>query len=810
MWAGCVAGEWAWWDAQSDSRAVIPALAVALGVTFAVLRMRAWFPRTRSLGRVVLCGLALGAVLSYANGVQLQRQGDALGESGARTWSGVVTADPAEGRFGSRIVARLGSGPARGGVVSVGWPAGAQTPQIGQVVEFRALLGQPSPGDPYLRDDLRSGMCGTGRAWLGSVKGWTPGVKGRLLAWRARQSAWLSHGTSQAQALLRGIALGDRRSLHGGVVEDDFRILGLSHVLAVSGLHLGLVCVLALALARLLHAGRRVTLIACVSAGAVFAVVAGSPVSAMRALLMVCVASVASLAGVKHDGCASLGVAVIALIVASPWSVFAVGLQLSVLAVAGLLLFGRLATAWADACALRRATAPVRLMSLTMIAQLITAVVCVPTFGMFSLLAPVANAIVLPCLPVALSCGLMGLLLRGTVLDVVSKIALWASMTVLGLIARVTAALASAPGAAIAVHGSGRTLGLICAAMCVVLWIWWPAPSGPRRARWLAALVALSLVLSALGPVLPASASITVLDVGQGDAILVRDGTHALLVDTGPSPTLLRQALARANIRRLDGIVITHEHDDHAAGMSGLTGVVRVGWVAVSCASSDAFATKVRQTALRLTPRGHVAVVSLSAGQSMTVGSTRVDVLWPGAGAPAPDNVNDTSLVLEVHWGEFSAVLTGDCEVTAQRQMLQAGLLHRVDVLKVAHHGSENGLEAQTLAAWSPCAAIISVGAGNTFGHPHACTLRLLEGAGVRIYRTDLHGDVIVHMGAHGFTVSESSVCENKRTACSRRRAPPFDRQGDHGRQESASTRTRVSHLEQRRAFARAGGHAAA
>lgn len=778
LWTGASLAEEAWWRARSDPRA--PALALAIAgacVLLGLEALRRW-PGARRIGTIALCGVALGATLSYTTGVRLSQAGWALSAAGARTWRGVVVADPTEGRYGARVNVRLGPGPGDGALVSIAWPARAATPAIGQTVAFRALLAPPPASDAFLRDDLRGGICATGRAWSAGATGWSPGVKGWLLAWRARQSAWLATRAGPGAALLRGIALGDRRSLHGGAVEDDFRVLGLSHVLAVSGLHLGLVCALALGLAHLLRLPGKMATLACVAAGGAFAVVTGAPASALRALSMVSTAALASLVGVRRDGVASLAVAASVLVLAAPWSVFSVGLRLSVLAVGGLLVFGSLAGAWAGACRLGMLQRPAELMSLTVVAQLTTAVVCIPTFGMFSLLAPVANAVVLPSLPVALGSGLAGLALRGGPLDALGRVALAVSMGVLGAIAWITDALSAAPGAAIAVGGGATALGLGSLAVCGALWACWPLPRSRGAARSVAAAVVGVTLMAAIGPPVPLGASITALDIGQGDAILVRDGSHALLVDTGPSPSVLRQALARHGIRRIDGVIITHEHDDHVAGLSGLAGVVRVGWVGVSCESGARFVASVRQTAQRLSPRGRVRVQVLKAGETLALGRTSVRVLWPRAGDPLPEKTNDTSLVLSLSRGAFHAVLTGDSESTAQLCMLQAGLLHRVDVLKVAHHGSENGLCAETLAVWRPAVALISVGAGNRFGHPHAVTLRLLEHAGARIYRTDTHGDITVRIGAHGFTVSARPLCENRamrycapRYVC--QRAPP-------------------------------------
>ncbi len=641
------------------------------------------------------------------------------------------------------------------------------------LVKVRAILEPSLDDERFGRDNVRNGILGSGSAWSAQIAGWPGGVAGALWRWRAEASTYLGRSTDSGAALLRGIALGDRRALADSAVEEDFRILGLSHVLAVSGMHLGLVCALVLGLARLMRAPKQVGLLASVSAGIGFVLVTGVPTSAVRALLMVTAGAVAETIGVRRDGLASLSAAVLALIITSPWGVFSIGLQLSVLAVAGLLLFGRWATAWAEACSGPWSRRGAELMSLTCVAQAVTAPVTVPAFQMFSVLAPVANAVVLPCLPFALCSGMVGLILRSAVGGWAGAPLIAVAQGILSAIAWVVARLASLPGAAVMSGGSSAVAGLIAAIGVAVVWIVWPLPRSQRHSRRSALTVVLILIVVAVGLPSGGGASIVVCDVGQGDAILVQDGGQTLLVDTGADGTSLRKALARAGVRRIDAIVLTHAHDDHTGGLAGLIGVAQVGWVGVPCAMDEGARAEIEQTVERLTPRGAVATRSLQAGDRFTVGQCVVEVLWPDATAPLPENTNNTSVVLALHRGSFDAVLTGDAEGEVQDALDETGALEDVEVLKVPHHGSVNGLNERGLSVWSPEVAVISVGEGNRFGHPCEETLELLDQLGVRAYRTDHSGDVTIKIGSHGFRVLTQRVCENRSLAGAGVRAPP-------------------------------------
>gem|GEM_PF-60924 len=772
-WVGSVAGESLWWNSREGivlPAAIVITVIAALWVVFVRVRHTRW----GALWAIACCGLVLGVGISVLQGVSVAADSELLRDCGAREWLGRVVADPRDGAYGQRVEVRLLNGPCAGVYVSLRWPEGS-APEIGQVVRFKAILDATIDDAEYGRDSVRSGVLGTGRAWTAATEGWPAGVTGALWRWRATAARSCAGDSGAGAALLRGIVLGDRRALRDSAVEEDFRVLGLSHVLAVSGMHLGLVCALVLGVCRIARLPRRLGLLGMVVAGAMFVIVTGMPTSAMRALAMVCVGALAESFGVRRDSIASLSAAVLALLIIAPWGVFSLGLQLSVLAVGGLLLFGSLAQAWSSACGVGPIEKPLGLMSLTCVAQGVTTPVTAPVFGMFSILAPVANAVVLPLLPVALCCGLVGLLVQGAGIAALGRMLVTVAEQILTALAWVVGALASLPGAAVMLGADGLTAGIIAVIISMVVWARWPLPRSMIRARAGCVLTCSALLVFAVGAPVGSTASMIVFDVGQADAILVRDSGRAMLVDAGADGTALRMALAREGVRRLDVIVLTHAHDDHTGGLAGLVGVAQVGWVGVPCLIEPDALEMLEGTVDRLTPRGRVDVRSLSAGQRFSLGHSEVEILWPSADGPTPDNTNDTSVVLVVHRGTFDAVLTGDAEGPVQEALAEAGMLRDVEVLKVPHHGSTNGLSEAGLSAWQPEVAIISVGTDNRFDHPHLETLELLSRFGVRVFRTDRDGDVIIEIGTEGYKVWTRQLCENGR-------GPPTDHGTLNGR----------------------------
>jgi competence protein ComEC len=262
---------------------------------------------------------------------------------------------------------------------------------------------------------------------------------------------------------------------------------------------------------------------------------------------------------------------------------------------------------------------------------------------------------------------------------------------------------------------------------------------------------------------------VAVLDVGQGDAILVLGPSGGrILVDAGPDPdrllTLL-DARVPAWDRRIDLLVLTHPHEDHVAGAALLVRRYRVAKVAEPGMRGSGPGWSALVTALAAAGR---STERLAAGDRIDIDGATIAVLWPRRGtvpeAPAATGagVNDVSIVLDVRFGNRRVLLMGDAEQEVDESLLAAGAISaagpRVDVLKVAHHGSGTASTAALLAAMRPSVAVISVGADNDYGHPARSTLERLTSAGARVFRTDQAGTVDVSTDGTDLLVESSDA----------------------------------------------------
>lgn len=247
-----------------------------------------------------------------------------------------------------------------------------------------------------------------------------------------------------------------------------------------------------------------------------------------------------------------------------------------------------------------------------------------------------------------------------------------------------------------------------------------------------------------------------VLDVGQGDAIVVvmPDG-KVLLVDAGPrvqAPTVL-EFLRQNRISRIDWIVSTHPHEDHIGAMSEIINRCPVGQVYLPRAMTNTTAFE----ELLLTCEVHKTPV-ITARQGVRIKGTMANCRFLGPVADSAENLNNSSAVLRLQYGKISFLLTGDAQFEAEAELLQSVPAElRCTVMKIAHHGSADATSQSFLFAAAPKYAVISVGAGNDYGHPHEETLRRLARTGTEILRTDRDGTVTYQTDGENITVKKTS-----------------------------------------------------
>ena len=550
-----------------------------------------------------------------------------------------------------------------------------------------------------------------------------------------------------------GIAFGRDGGLPRDVVE-AFNRSGLRHLVAVSGANLVLVAALTMAVA-VRVVGRRRGWPLAVAAVALYVAVAGFEPSVVRAAVMTAVLFAGELVGRPQSGLPGLAAAVIVITAGWPELALDPGFQLSAAATAGLIAFGPWLRHGAESA---RRWWPVSWLpgwltdvaALSLAATLATTPVTWAHFGSVSLIGPLANVLVQPVVAVAfwasLATALAGAAAPGPA-AAAGAVAYYPLAFILD-----TAQLAASPGWAALEAGrlspgiAALAMSLLAAAALIAYRYLPDTRELPEAVRSRAVLGNRLLVGGATGALVlaiapgldgrPGHLRIDMLDVGQGDAILLTTprGTQ-ILVDTGPSGLRLARQLGAVMPhwdRTIELVLLSHPQEDHIGGLPALTSRYRVRTVVTTGDRNDTRTAALAAAAVE----GRESVAR--AGDHFTVDGVHFTVLWPKEGTGG--SLNDRSLIVLVEYDGVRLLLTGDSERSAHRELLASGLAG-VEILKVPHHGSRTS-DPNFLALANGGLALISVGAGNPFGHPHPGTLAALEGATVA--RTDTDGRIRV------------------------------------------------------------------
>ncbi len=537
--------------------------------------------------------------------------------------------------------------------------------------------------------------------------------------------------------LLLGLALGDDSQLDVAT-ERDFQATGLTHLLVVSGGNVAMLIIPVLLLGKLLRLARVGTAVLGITGVAFIVILTGAEPSVLRAGTMSIVAFAGVLLAQPRATGVILAAAVLVLLVLDPGLATSVGFQLSTAATAGLVTLAsplgeRLATRLPEPLALAMGT--------TLAAQLGVTPVLLFHFGDVPLVTLLANVLAAPAVAPALLLGLLAagasLVIEplGTVLGAIAQV----PMRYLELIANV---LGKAPVAHVTSRGGPGVLvvgGLVVAGVAAALRHGYRPPRAAKLAV-LALLPALTWTTAlAKGP--PDELTATFLDVGQGDAALITSpGGATILVDGGPDEDDVATELAALGVKRLDLLVASHPHADHVVGLPSILARIPTSLVIQPGCPEDSSIQAGLDGAIA--DEG-VPVQNPRAGDTLTVGDVRIDVLSPDrCWTSTESDPNNDAFVLRVSRGDDVVLIASECEEPAQGWLLDAGAFLEADVLKVPHHGAGTSLPEFFHAVHAPV-AVVSVGE-NDYGHPVPATLDHLVHAGSTVWRTDERGTITV------------------------------------------------------------------
>ena len=730
-----------------------PAASVAIAAGAIVLTLAGW---RRSLVSLLIAALGLGFALA---GLRLQSiDRSALGRGAVHNADALITGqvltDPDVGPSGARFVCGVRSAVIDGVPVHVRErafvtvrPPPRRLPRVGDLLRIDSRLravffhGLDASGRASARRLIHHGVAARAYASPDDVT-----VLGRsrnpivLIAEAGRAAVRRAavQLPEKQRGLLLGVTIGDTSEL-SPQVDLDFRTTGLTHLLAVSGENVAMVLIVVAFLLRAARAGRRTTIGVMAFCVLGFCAITRFEPSVLRAGAMTAIALTGMAIGARRAATTVLAAATVVLIVYDPFLIYEIGFQLSVLATLGILVVAPRIAEHLPKGKLAQAAA------ITLGAQLTVAPLLLLNFHQISLVSIGANLVVMPAVAPA-TVGGMAAAGLGALWRPLSAVALITGPPI-AMMQWVAHALAQLPLASVGTPAGA--LGFLLAAVLTVAAL--AAARGKRPTRMAPLILSLALLVTggtwgrALGPTPLHGLIVTMINVGQGDAILVRESGHTMLIDGGQDPSLLLKGLAAQGVHRIDLLVISHPHADHVDGLVPVAETFPIGRALDPYTQTNLPAYKDIVSALA---RRHIARDRAVAGMTYRLGGAVVDVLWPRAERmhDTPADINNNSIVMRVRYGNDAVLLAGEVQEEAQHELLGQADLLRAAVLKVSHHGSAHML-AQFYAATGARVALIPVGP-NTFGHPAAQTLAALRG--MTILRSDRQGTVSASVDGRG------------------------------------------------------------
>jgi competence protein ComEC len=543
----------------------------------------------------------------------------------------------------------------------------------------------------------------------------------------------------RVEGLTAGMVVGDDSAMPEAQ-QEEMRHSGLAHVTAVSGAHFAVLSLVVIWLVRRARLPRAAQGLAVTTAAGAFTVLVGPEPSVVRAAGMAVVMAAALVLGRRARALAALAASVLVLLAWDPWIASSLGFCLSVVAVASIAVWSPHLAARLERWVVPRAA---RLVAIPVAAAVVTAPLLVPLQAGIGTYVVPANILASPFVAVVTLVGLVGLVAASLAPNLGEALVSVAAALVQPVDATARA-FAHAPGAFLPWPPTASgAFALACIAAALI------AATVARRVRGFGlAAVVVACAVAVTGPTVLAVAraprlpewDVVACDVGQGDMLLLRSGLHAaVVIDVGREMGASVECLERHGVREVDLLILTHPDADHDGDTSSLLAAVPVRHAWISPVAQAAHSTALIQ-------RRGIPVESAVTGMSYTVGAVELLVLAP-SGAVEGASDNDASVVILADAGGTKVLALGDLERPGQERLvpsLPAELV--VDVVKIAHHGSPN--QADELAARIRArVGIVSVGAGNPYGHPAPRTLDLYDPRVSVLVRTDLCGDILVATG---------------------------------------------------------------
>ena len=546
-----------------------------------------------------------------------------------------------------------------------------------------------------------------------------------------------------AAAFAKALLLGDRSGIDYET-NTAFKVSGISHIVAVSGLHVSIL----MGIAALFLGKRRIILFFIgIPTLALFAAVTGFTPSVTRACIMQALFLTAMLLKKEYDAPTALGVAALIMLIVNPMVIISVSFQLSFACMIGIFLFsGRIYTWITEEKRLGNPKGKsirykmkrwfARSVSVSLGASSLTTPLVAVYFGAISLLSVLTNLLVVWLVAyifygVLLTCGVSLISLYA------GRIAAWLTSYPIRLLLGTSKLIASFPLAAVYTESVYIIIWLAFSYVLLAVFLCMKRKSVLIFSCLSTVSLCLCLVFSWIEPLMD-PCRLTVLDVGQGQCILLQGDGKTFLVDCGgssdwESANKASETLLSQGISRLDGVIVTHYDEDHAGGVLYLLSRVPADAIYLPYMADDSgIPRSIREAA-------GDAVITVSKDMLLQFGDTNITIFGP----ESYNLGNESSLCVLFQRGNYDILITGDRGSLGEMLLMHRTELPELDVLIAGHHGSSGSTGVEFLTQTNPEYVFISVGRNNRYRHPSEKLLERLAGFGCIVYRTDIHGTII-------------------------------------------------------------------
>jgi len=560
----------------------------------------------------------------------------------------------------------------------------------------------------------------------------------------------------QTTAVVEAIVCGYKVPLSKLDIYETYKTCGIAHMVAVSGAHLSIVCGLLCGFLAYLNVRKRTALLIQIAFIVLYMCFTGMQISTLRAALMMACALSSFLFGKRPASLSALGFCIIVLCSLDPTTCLSLSFFLSAGSTLGIIMFSHLIEHWLVTwfgCKRKATENLCSLAALTLSANLVTLPVCASVFSQISCISLVVNIVVAPLFTVLCSLGVICCVICNIAPFIFSMVlhVVFLSGDALNI---VCCWFASVPGAALPANVTMETALAVTLITVCSLYLLWPEIRLLPICVVAVCLFAYALVLSLLVP----SSRIVMVDVGQGDAILVMSEGRTALIDTGCDDAKLKQALARYHVQTIDLLFLTHPDNDHIGSYSVLDALVQIRNVCVARGVSDCPCVKCSDLRKIMYATNEASVRYLSCQDTFHMGCVSFCVLGPGAFADQGGNADSLCLQIDADYNDdgnsdYSALFCGDAEAETLEKMFAGKTSITYDILKISHHGSKAALSETLAEKIRASIALVSVGE-NSYGHPNASTIALAKTMGAHVYHTDKQGDVIIDISKPVLTVT--------------------------------------------------------